>query len=214
MFERFTDRCRKVMALANQEAQRLSHDYIGTEHILLGLIKEGSGVGASVIKNLDVDLVRLRDEAGKLIKSGSATPAIGKLPHTPAAKKVLECAIQEARGLNVGYVGTEHLLLGLLRVQDDVAARVLTNLGLSLEDVRKEISSLLGVFSSATTSTDEIDDFIHKAIRQLGLAWDRATAKGDAPLATGLRSEIDRLHAILANRPTPPGKPETPNKPS
>ena len=206
MFERFTDRARKVMSIANQEAQHLGHEYIGTEHILLGLIKEGSGVGASVLRHLDVDLTALRDEAGKLIKSGSSTGIIGKLPHTPGSKKVIEYAIQEARGLNVGYIGTEHVLLGLLRVQDDVAAVVLTRLGLKLEDVRREISSLLGQFSSTTASTDEIDDFIHKDIRQLALAWDRASAKEDSSLAAEIRGGIERLHAILAKRQNPPGK--------
>jgi ATP-dependent Clp protease ATP-binding subunit ClpC len=206
MLERFTDRARKVMALANQEAQHLNHEYLGTEHILLGLIKEASGVGASVLKSLDVDLVKLRDEAGKLIKSGSAAASIGKLPHTPGTKKVIEHAIQEARGLNHNYVGTEHLLLGLLHEQDEVAAQVLANLGLKLEDVRKEISTLLGEFSSTTAATDEIEEFIHKAIRQLALAWDRASSQRNSDLATKLREGIDHLHAILAKRQDPPGK--------
>jgi hypothetical protein len=144
MFERFTDRARKVMALANQEAQRLNHEYIGSEHILLGLVKEGSGVGANVLKNLDVDLVKVRTEVKKLVKSGHDPVTLGKLPQTPRAKKVIEYAIQEARSLSHNYVGTEHLLLGLLRESDGVAAQVLMNLGLKLEDVREEILNLLG----------------------------------------------------------------------
>ncbi|MHC4442292.1 MAG: ATP-dependent Clp protease ATP-binding subunit [Planctomycetota bacterium] len=144
MFERFTDRARKVMALANQEAQRFNHEYIGTEHILLGLVKEGSGVGANVLKNLDVDLRKVRLEVEKLVKSGPDMVTMGKLPQTPRAKKVIEYAIEEARSLNHNYVGTEHLLLGLLREQDGVAARVLMNLGLKLEDVREEVLNLLG----------------------------------------------------------------------
>ncbi len=144
MFERFTDRARKVMALANQEAQRLNHEYIGTEHILLGLVKEGSGVGANVLKNLDVDLRKVRLEVEKLVKSGPEMVTMGKLPQTPRAKKVIEFAIEEARNLNHNYVGTEHLLLGLLREHDGVAAQVLMNLGLKLEEVREEVLNLLG----------------------------------------------------------------------
>lgn len=144
MFERFTDRARKVMALANQEAQRFNHEYIGTEHILLGLVKEGSGVGANVLKNLDVDIKKLRLEIEKLVKSGPDMVTMGKLPQTPKAKKVIEYAIEEARALNHNYVGTEHILLGLLRETEGIAAQVLMNLGLKLEDVRQEVLNLLG----------------------------------------------------------------------
>src|SRR6202521_6191591 len=144
MFERFTDRARKVMALANQEAQRFNHEYIGTEHILLGLVKEGSGVGANVLKNLDVDLRKVRLEVERLVKSGPDMVTMGKLPQTPRAKKVIEYAMEEARNLNHNYVGTEHILLGLLREQEGVAAQVLMNLGLKLEEVREEVLNLLG----------------------------------------------------------------------
>ena len=147
MFERLTDRARKVMALANQEAQRFNHEYIGTEHILLGLVKEASGVGANVLKNLGIDLRKVRLEVEKLVKSGPEMVTMGKLPQTPRAKKVLEYAIEEARNLNHNYVGTEHLLLGLLREQDGVAAQVLVNLGLKLEEVREEVLNLLGAGS-------------------------------------------------------------------
>jgi ATP-dependent Clp protease ATP-binding subunit ClpC len=132
------------MALANQEAQRFNHEYIGTEHILLGLVKEGSGVGANVLKNLDVDLRKVRLEVEKLVKSGPDMVTMGRLPQTPRAKKVIEYAIEEARSLNHNYVGTEHLLLGLLREHDGVAAQVLMNLGLKLEEVREEVLNLLG----------------------------------------------------------------------
>jgi ATP-dependent Clp protease ATP-binding subunit ClpC len=153
MFERFTDRARKVMALANQEAQRLNHEYIGTEHILLGLVKEGSGVGANVLKNLDVDLRKVRLEVEKLVKAGPEMVTMGKLPQTPRAKKVIEYAIEEARNLNHNYVGTEHLLLGLLREHDGVAAQVLMNLGLKLEEVREEVLNLLGAGSEQSESS-------------------------------------------------------------
>ncbi len=144
MYERFTDRARKVMQLANQEAQRFNHEYIGTEHILLGLVKEGSGVAANVLKNLDIDLRKIRLEVEKIVQSGPDMVTMGKLPQTPRAKKVIEYSIEEARNLGHNYVGTEHLLLGLLREQEGVAAQVLQNLGLKLEDVREEVLNLLG----------------------------------------------------------------------
>jgi ATP-dependent Clp protease ATP-binding subunit ClpC len=146
MFERFTDRARKVMQLANQEAQRFNHEYIGTEHVLLGLVKEGSGVAANVLKNLDIDLRKIRLEVERIVQHGPGgdSATLGRLPHTPRAKKVIEYSIEEARNLNHNYVGTEHLLLGLLREQEGVAAQVLMNLGLKLEDVREEVLNLLG----------------------------------------------------------------------
>ncbi|MDA7950885.1 MAG: ATP-dependent Clp protease ATP-binding subunit [Pirellulaceae bacterium] len=144
MYERFTDRARKVMQLGNQEAQRFNHEYIGTEHILLGLIKEGSGVAANVLKNLDVDLRKIRQEVEKLVQSGPEMVTMGRLPQTPRAKKVIEYSMEEARNLNHNYVGTEHILLGLLREQEGVAATVLMNLGLKLDEVREEVLNLLG----------------------------------------------------------------------
>ena len=132
------------MALANQEAQRFNHEYIGTEHVLLGLVKEGSGVGANVLKNLEVDLRKVRLEVERLVRAGPEMVTMGKLPQTPRAKKVIEYAIEEARNLNHNYVGTEHLLLGLLREHDGVAAQVLMNLSLKLEEVREEVLNLLG----------------------------------------------------------------------
>lgn len=145
MYERFTDRACKVMQLACQEAMRLNHEYLGTEHILLGLIKEDAGVAVYVLKNLDIDLHKLRMEVGKILQPGPETVIMGKLPQTPRAKKVIECSIEEARSLNHNCVGTEHLLLGLLRHADNVAAQVLMNLGLKLEDVREETRLLLGI---------------------------------------------------------------------
>src|SRR6478735_3915613 len=117
MFERFTDRARKVMQIANQEAQRFNHEYIGTEHILLGLIKEGSGVAANVLNNLDADLRKVRLEVETIVQTGPGGVGIaaGQRPQTPRSKKVIEYAVEEARRLKHNYVGTEHLLLGLLR---------------------------------------------------------------------------------------------------
>jgi ATP-dependent Clp protease ATP-binding subunit ClpA len=145
MYERFTDRARKVMQLANQEAQRFNHEYIGTEHILLGLVKEGSGVASNVLKNLNIDLNAVRREVEKILgQPGSSTVLSGRLPHTPRSKKVIDYAIEEARGLKDNYVGTEHLLLGLMLTKDGVAAQVLMNLGLKIENVRREVLNLLG----------------------------------------------------------------------
>ncbi len=144
MFDRFTDRARKVMSFARQEAERFNHDYIGTEHILLGLVKEGSGVAANVLENLEVDLEKVRMEVEKLVKPAPDVVTMGQLPFTPRAKKVLEFAIDEARALDHNYVGTEHLLLGLLREQEGLAATVLMNLNLKLEDVRNEVMEFLG----------------------------------------------------------------------
>jgi ATP-dependent Clp protease ATP-binding subunit ClpC len=143
MFERFTDRARKVMQLANQEAQRFSHQYIGTEHILLGLIKEGSGVAADVLKNLGIDPAKVRREIELIVQPGPNMMTMGKLPQTPRAKKVVEYAIDEARKINHDYVGTEHLLLGLVREEEGVAGQVLMHLGLKLQVLRDEVIKLL-----------------------------------------------------------------------
>src|SRR5262249_45363281 len=139
---RFTDRARRVMKLANQEAQRLNHEYIGTEHILLGLVKEASGVGASVLNLLKIDIENARLEVRNLVPKGPDMVTMGKLPQSSKAKKVIEYSIEEARNLNDNYVGTEHLLLGLLRVPEGVACAVLTKLGIKLEDVRAMVLKL------------------------------------------------------------------------
>lgn len=187
MFERFTDRARKVMALANQEAQRFNHEYIGTEHILLGLVKEGSGVGATVLKNLDVDIKKLRLEVEKLVKSGPDMVTMGKLPQTPRAKKVIEFAIEEARALNHNYVGTEHILLGLLRESEGIAAQVLMNLGLKLEDVRQEVLNLLG--AGVDEGPAGIADFGMK----MGPAAGRPKQKSKTPALDSFGRDLTKL---------------------
>jgi ATP-dependent Clp protease ATP-binding subunit ClpC len=140
----FTDRVRKVLAMAREEAIRLQHDYVGTEHILLGLIREGEGVAAAVLTNLNVDLEQIHERIEESVRKGKATIALGELPYTSRAKKVLEYAMAEARELNHSYVGTEHLLLGLLREEKGIAAQVLNSLGVTLEDARAETLKLLG----------------------------------------------------------------------
>ncbi|MGH7483104.1 MAG: ATP-dependent Clp protease ATP-binding subunit [Longimicrobiales bacterium] len=140
----FTDRVRKVLAMAREEAIRLQHDYVGTEHILLGLIREGEGVAAAVLMNLNVDLEQVHQRIEESVRKGKATIALGELPYTSRAKKVLEYAMAEARELNHSYVGTEHLLLGLLREEKGIAAQVLHTLGVSLEEARAQTLKILG----------------------------------------------------------------------
>ena len=205
MYERFTDRARKVMQLANQEAQRFNHEYIGTEHILLGLVKEGSGVAANVLKNLDIDLRKIRLEVEKIVQSGPDMVTMGKLPQTPRAKKVIEYSIEEARNLNHNYVGTEHLLLGLLREQEGVAAQVLMNLGLKLEDVREEVLNLLGhnmdsgeggggerTASKGKSKTPALDSF--------GRDLTDLARQGKLDPVIGRQNEIERVIQVLSRR--------------
>ena len=140
----FTDRVRKVLAMAREEAIRLQHDYVGTEHILLGLIREGEGVAAAVLQNLSVDLDQIHERVEESVRKGKATIALGELPYTSRAKKVLEFAMAEARDFNHSYVGTERLLLGLLREEKGIAAQVLNSLGVTLDEARGETLKVLG----------------------------------------------------------------------
>jgi len=144
MFNRFTERARKVIILAKEEARRFNHDYIGTEHILLGLIREGEGVAAAVLQKMGISLENIRLEVEKLVQPGPATQIIGDIPFTPRAKKALELAAEEARSLGHNYIGTEHLLLGLIREGEGIASQVLLNLGMDLSSVRNEVMELLG----------------------------------------------------------------------
>jgi len=144
MFDRFTDRAKKVMSFARQEAMKFNHEYIGTEHILLGLVQEGSGVAANVLKNMSIDLEKIRHEVEKIVKTGPSMVTMGQLPFTPRAKKVLELSLEEASQLSHNYIGTEHLLLGLIRENEGIAAQVLMNLGIKLDEVREEVLEFLG----------------------------------------------------------------------
>ncbi|MFH0935431.1 MAG: ATP-dependent Clp protease ATP-binding subunit [Candidatus Omnitrophota bacterium] len=144
MFNRFTERARKVIILAKEEARRFNHDYIGTEHILLGLVREGEGVAATVLQKMGVSLENIRLEIEKLVQPGPTTQIIGDIPFTPRAKKALELAAEEARSLGHNYIGTEHLLLGLIREGEGIASQVLLNLNLDLNRVRNEVMEILG----------------------------------------------------------------------
>src|SRR5438309_1482266 len=208
MYERFTDRARKVMQLANQEAQRFNHEYIGTEHILLGLVKEGSGVAANVLKNLDIDLRKIRLEVEKIVQHGPGGEQVvmGRLPHTPRAKKVIEYSVEEARNLNHNYVGTEHLLLGLLREQEGVAAQVLMNLGLKLEDVREEVLNLLGHNMDSPESSGGGERTAQKgksktpALDSFGRDLTELARQGKLDPVIGRQNEIERVIQVLSRR--------------
>jgi len=142
MFQRFTDRARRVVVLAQEEARRLDHNYIGTEHILLGLIREGEGVAAVTLKALGISLAPVRQQVEEIIGSGQETPQ-GHIPFTPRAKKVLELSLRESRQLGHDYIGTEHILLGLIREGNGVAAQVLVKLGADQNRVRQQVIQLL-----------------------------------------------------------------------
>ncbi len=210
MYERFTDRARKIMQLANQEAQRFNHEYIGTEHILLGLVKEGSGVAAHVLKNLGIDLARVRGEVEKIVRSGPDMATMGKLPQTPRAKKVIEFSIEESRNINHNYVGTEHLLLGLVREEEGVASQVLMDLGLKLEDVRAEVLNLLGHAPASVESRaaeGQVPTPKPKQKSLLALALDRygrdltdLARRGKLPPVVGRALEMERIVLVLASR--------------
>ncbi|HKB40013.1 MAG TPA: Clp protease N-terminal domain-containing protein [Gemmataceae bacterium] len=152
-FEHFTDRARKALALANQEALRLCHEYLGTEHILLGIVQEGSGIAANVLKNLDIDLLAIKREVEKIVPPGQQIGPQRNLPWTPRTKKVIEYATEEAAKFGLKRVGTEHLFLGLLREEESIAAEVLTNLGVRFEQVVEEILNLHGGMDYAAEGT-------------------------------------------------------------
>ncbi len=203
MFDRFTDRARKVMSLARQEAQRFNHEYIGTEHILLGLIQEGSAVAANVLRNLDVDLDKIRREVEKIVQHGQSMPTMGNLPFTPRAKKVLEFSVEEASNLGHNYIGTEHLLLGLIRESEGVAAQVLMNLGLKLEEVREEVLDVLGAdMSSESTSTAEKPNKKSKtpALDAFGRDLTELATEGKLDPVIGRQAEIERVIQVLSRR--------------
>jgi len=205
MFDRFTDRARKVMALARKEAQRFNHDFIGTEHILLGLIQEGSGVAANVLKNLGVEIEKIRREIEKNVQSGPSMVTMGQLPFTPRAKKVLELSMEEAHELGHNYIGTEHILLGLIRENDGVAAQVLLDLNLKLEDVRAEVLELLGAEmqsenSIPPTSQPKSGRSKTPALDAFGRDLTELAREGKLDPVIGRHDEIERVIQILSRR--------------
>jgi len=199
MFNKFTERARKVILLAKEEAKRFNHDYIGTEHILLGLIREGEGVAAAVLQKLGLSPEKIRLEVEKLVQSGPSTMVSGDIPFTPKAKKVIELAMEEARSLGHNYIGTEHLLLGLIREGEGVASQVLMNLGLDLNRVRNEVITLLGSSSPAptggTTSRTKTP-----ALDAFGRDLTQLAREGKLDPVIGRKEEIERVIQILARR--------------
>jgi ATP-dependent Clp protease ATP-binding subunit ClpC len=213
MFDRFTERARKVIILAKEEAKRFNHDYIGTEHILLGLIKEGESVAAAVLQNLGLSLDTIRLEVEKLVQFGPSTIVSGDIPFTPKAKKVIELAMDEARRLGHNYIGTEHLLLGLIKEGEGVASHVLMNVGLDLNKVRAEVIKLLGSSTPGSqpggggapgapgsaggtgrskTKTPALDSF--------GRDLSQMARDGKLDPVVGRSEEIERVIQILARR--------------
>ena len=209
MFDRFTDRAKKVMNLARQEAQRFNHEYLGTEHVLLGLVQEGSGVAANVLKNMGIDLDRIRAEVEKLVKTGPSMVTMGQLPFTPRAKKVLELSMEEASNLGHNYIGTEHLLLGLIKENEGIAAKVLTNLGVKLEDVREEVLEFLGADPTEDDDDDGPGDPAMSgdggksktpALDAFGRDLTELAREGKLDNVIGRENEIERVIQILSRR--------------
>ncbi|HIK56533.1 MAG TPA: ATP-dependent Clp protease ATP-binding subunit [Synechococcales cyanobacterium M55_K2018_004] len=198
MFERFTEKAIKVIMLAQEEARRLGHNFVGTEQILLGLIGEGTGVAAKVLKSMGVNLKDARIEVEKIIGRGSGFVAV-EIPFTPRAKRVLELSLEEARQLGHNYIGTEHLLLGLIREGEGVAARVLENLGVDLSKVRTQVIRMLGETaevstggSQGRTKTPTLDEF--------GSNLTQMAAEGKLDPVVGRQKEIERVIQILGRR--------------
>ena len=199
MFERFTEKAIKVIMLAQEEARRLGHNFVGTEQILLGLIGEGTGVAAKVLKSMGVNLKDARVEVEKIIGRGSGFVAV-EIPFTPRAKRVLELSLEEARQLGHNYIGTEHLLLGLIREGEGVAARVLENLGVDLAKVRTQVIRMLGETaevssgggSKGSTKTPTLDEFGSNLTQQ--------AADGKLDPVVGRQHEIERVIQILGRR--------------
>lgn len=203
MFDRFTDRARKVMGLARKEAQRLNHAYIGTEHILLGLVQEGGGVGVSALENLDVDPKKIRYEVESLVTSGTTTVGMGQIPFTPRAKRVLELTLEEATSLGHTYIGTEHILLGLILEDEGIAAQALRTLKVRIEDVRDEVLEILGVDPQQLPDSDDtpvITLEVRQACRRAyAMASERGRLVGPLELLFGLLDlRNPEIEALLA----------------
>jgi ATP-dependent Clp protease ATP-binding subunit ClpC len=202
MLQRFTERARQVMALANQEAQRFHNEYIGAEHLLLGILKEGNGIAASVLKDLDVDSGALRGEIERQIQTGSDSGLIAKLPQTPQARKVLDHAIERARQMHHNYVGTEHLLLGLLLEPDSIAAKALAGFNVDLARAHGKMMDLLS--PEAAEPTDSSSQLIRRAVECLLRAKEVAIAEGNTGRATELQEQLLTIGAILTRNPQDP----------
>lgn len=200
MFNRFTERARKVILLAKEEAKRFNHDYIGTEHILLGLVREGEGVAAAVLASFGLTSDKIRIEVEKLVQPGPSTVISGDLPFTPKAKKVMELATEEARALGHNYIGTEHLLLGLIREGEGVASQVLMNLGMELERVREEVMNLLGSAIPGYEMGQKVSHAKTPALDAFGRDLTKLAKDNKLDPVIGRKNEIERVIQILSRR--------------
>jgi len=200
MFERFTEKAIKVIMLAQEEARRLGHNFVGTEQILLGLIGEGTGVAAKVLKSLGVNLKDSRIEVEKIIGRGSGFVAV-EIPFTPRAKRVLELSLEEARQLGHNYIGTEHLLLGLIREGEGVAARVLENLSVDLSKIRTQVIRMLGETAEVGSGTNSSKGNLKTAtLDEFGTNLTKLASESKLDPVVGRHAEIDRVVQILGRR--------------
>ncbi len=196
MFKRFTERARKVIILAREEAEKNQHEYLGTEHLLLGVLKDAGGVAIAVLQRLSVDLKQVRLEVERNMPAASNTLIIGDIPFTSRAKKVLEYSVEEARSMGHSYIGTEHLLLGLMREKDGVGARVLNSLGVTYADVREQTINLL----REPTASQEKQQSKTPALDEFGRDLTEMAVKGKLDPVIGRDKEIERVIQILARR--------------
>src|SRR5256885_7231733 len=201
----FTPRAQQVLQLARKEADRFNHNYVGTEHLLLGLIKLGQGVAVNVLQKMGLDLETVRMEVEKQVGSGPETKIVGNIPYTPRVKKVLALAGKEAKALNHSYVGTEHILLGLLREGEGVAARVLKSLEVDIERTRNEILKELDPNFTPSESDQEGGEPTKKdvktpALRAFGRDLTDLAKKGELDPVIGRRNEIERVIQVLCRR--------------
>ncbi len=206
MFERFTDRARRVVVLAQEEARMLNHNYIGTEHILLGLIHEGEGVAAKALESLGISLEGVRQQVEEIIGQGQQAPS-GHIPFTPRAKKVLELSLREALQLGHNYIGTEHILLGLIREGEGVAAQVLVKLGADLNRVRQQVIQLLSGYQTGKEPTaagsgaaGEAAPSTSLVLDQFGRNLTQAAREGKLDPVIGRQKEIERVMQVLSRR--------------
>src|SRR5512136_182243 len=200
-FDKFTERARRVLTLAQEEAQRFNHNYIGTEHLLLGLVREGEGVASKVLANLGVELNKVRSAVEFIIGRGDR-PVTGEIGLTPRAKKVIELAVDEARRLGHHYIGTEHLLLGLVREGEGVAVDVLKALGVSLDKVRSQTARVMMETASQPVGGPDAPDrqIQTPLVDQLGTDLTQRAAEGKLDPVIGRRTEIERVIQILSRR--------------
>ena len=200
MNDRFTQRVRKVLFLARDEAGRMQHDYIGTEHLLLGIIREGEGIAARVLQRLGVDFVQIQQSIEEIVNPQSGTITIGEIPFTPRAKRVLEISIDEARIHNHNYVGTEHLLLALIKEGEGVAARVLQELGADHEKVRREVLKMLGTVERPADADKAVKKQETPVLDQFGRNLTDMARDGKLDPTIGRNREIERVIQILSRR--------------